>query len=372
MIRAANALTGRVNRMRRVRSRGAPGAVRIRLGVRVPRTTCATTLRLFAEALDDLGVDREAILRGSGIDPACLRDPDARIPPDQFERVWRMASEASGDPCIGLHAGERVRPRAVNLFGYLMLSSVTLREGLERVARFQRVLTGFPWLRLDDAGDPLRMRVGMENRDPEVRAIHAEYVAPLTLQMMSWVSESDVVPIEAHFAHAARADPSEYERVLRCPVKFQAPASELMLSADVLARESRHGNPRIAEAHEQLGAQLLALRQDPSSAGRVRRLLAEHLEGRPPGLAEVGRQLGMSARSLQRRLAEEGTSFRQVLDALRREIAREHLDARDTTIAEIAYLAGFSEVSAFTRAARRWFGATPAQLRRAEPTGGVR
>jgi AraC-like DNA-binding protein len=327
-------------------------------------TTSATTLCLFAEALADLGADWRGILRESGIDPSALADPEARIPQDCYERVWTVASKLTRDPCIGLHAGARVQPRAVNLFGYLILSSATLGEGLERVARFQGVLMDVPALIVDPSVDPVRVRVGMQCGDAEVRAIHAEYVALLVLGAASWVSESDVVPLGARFEHAARGDASEYERLLRCPVEFSAERSELLLSKQTLERESRHAHPRLAEVHEEFARRMLALREDASTSGRVRRELARSLEGGAPSIGLVAQRLAMSRRSLQRRLEEEGTGFRALLEDLRREVARAHLRSRDVAISEITWLTGFSEVSAFTRAVRRWFGHTPAELRR--------
>jgi AraC-like DNA-binding protein len=145
-------------------------------------------------------------------------------------------------------------------------------------------------------------------------------------------------------------------------VKFGAGQSELVLAAETLGRPSVHADPAlVAEG-------LLARERVPEFTRRVRRTLVERLESEAQDLAAVARRLGMSARSLQRRLAEEETSFRQVLDGVRRELARHHLERRATPIEAVAYLTGFSEVSAFTRAVRRWFGRTPARLR--EETGG--
>jgi AraC-like DNA-binding protein len=327
-------------------------------------TTSATTLRLFADALADLGVDWETILRASGIDPSSLKDPEARISQASFERVWVVASEVTRDPCIGLHAGARVHPRAVNLFGYLILSSATLGEGIARVARFQGVLLGSPMIAVDMSEDPVRLRVGMQEGNAEMCAVHAEYVALLALSSARWVSETDVAPERARFKHSVRGDPAEYERLLGCPVEFSAECSELLLSKETLARESRHANPRVAEVHEELARRMLALREDRSTTGRVRRELAGRLEGGAPSLGDVARRLAMSRRSLQRRLGEEGTRFSAVLEDLRRELTREHLQAGEAAISEIAWLTGFSETSAFTRAVRRWFGSSPAQLRR--------
>jgi AraC-like DNA-binding protein len=327
-------------------------------------TTSVTTLRLFSEALADLGADWESILSSCGIDPADLHDPEARIAQDCFQRVWIAARELTGDPCIGLHAGERIHPRAVNLFGYLMLSSATLGDGLRRVVRFQRVLTDQPWMAIDDSGSSVRIRIGIDADNEELRAIHAEYVAPLVVQMLSWVSETSIAPVEARFGHEPRGERSDYERILRCPVKFAAEQSDIVLTSETLERPSIHANERFAKLHLEFAEQLLADVTDTSVAAQTRRALAEDLESGAPGLPAIARRLGMSARSLQRRLSEERTSYHEVFETLRRDLTREHLEQHNTPIAEIAYLTGFSEVSAFTRAVRRWFDCPPAQLRR--------
>ncbi len=252
----------------------------------------------------------------------------------------------------------------MNLFGYLLLSSETVGEGVERVARYQQALTGVPWISIQPDESSLCMRVGMQHGDREIRAIHAEYVAGLALQMMSWVSETRIEPAEVRFAHAPRGEPAEYERILRSPVKFEADQSELVMSSRMRHKPSMHANSELARVHEELATELLARQVRDGVAHSVRRALAHQLESGPPELASVARELAMSARSLQRRLAEEETSFREVLDTLRRDLARRHLEHPSIPISEIAYLAGFSEVSAFTRATRRWFGRSPSQVRR--------
>jgi AraC-like DNA-binding protein len=146
-------------------------------------------------------------------------------------------------------------------------------------------------------------------------------------------------------------------------VGFSADRNELVLHAGTLDRPSVHANEALARVHEEFAERLLASEENAEVTRRVQRALAERLESAPPGLASVARQLGMSARSLQRRLAEEKTSFREVVEKLRRELARDHLERRRTPIAAVAYLTGFSDASAFTRAVRRWFGRTPARLR---------
>jgi len=327
-------------------------------------TIAATVLRLLVEALGELGVDWRALLIECEIDPDQLQDPDAQISQERFERVWIAAQAVTADPCIGLHAGEHIRAHAVNLFGYLMLSSATLGAGIRRVARYQQVLTKVPWIETDEGGDPNRLRIGAASGNDEFRAMHAEYVAALVPRMMGWVSDIEVVPRRVSFRHDARGPLAEYARVLHCEVRFGAEHSEIIFNAETLARPSQHAEANLARLHVEFAEQLLARQDDSEVAYRVRRLLAECLESGEADLRFVARELGMSARSLQRRLSHEGTTFSELLDGLRCAVAREHLERCQTPISGVAHLAGFSDVSAFTRAASRWFGATPARLRR--------
>ncbi len=327
--------------------------------------TTATTLRIFVDALADLDVAWEPMLRACDIDPALLDDPEARIPPDRFDRVWTTAARFADDPCIGLHAGAKIRPRAVNIFGYLLLSSATLGEGLRRVAAYQRALTSEPWIAiLEDDEECVRIRVGMEDGEEETRAIHAEYVALLILAFLSWVAGEEVDPLEAHFRHEARGPKDEYVRLLRSAVWFGCEENELVFTAGTLDRPSLHADPHIAQMHDEFAARLLAEAQQGSAIGRTRHALGVLLEGGSCDLNNVANRLRLSARTLQRRLSEEGSSFRDVVDSLRRDLALEHLQRRDTPICEVAYLEGFADVSAFTRAVRRWFDHTPGELRR--------
>jgi len=327
-------------------------------------TIAATVLRVLVEALEEMGIDWRAVLIDCEVDPEQLQDPDARVSQDSFEQIWIALQTLTDDPCIGLHAGERVRTHAVNLFGYLMMSSATLGDGVRRVARYQQVLADVPWIETDEDTASTRLRIGAAARGDDVRAMHAEYVAALVPRMMGWVSDSEVVPEGVSFRHDARGPLDDYARVLRCNVKFGAQHSEIVFNAATLVRPSQHAEENLARLHEDFAERLLARRDEENDVTyRVRRLLAECLESGEADLRFVARELGMSARSLQRQLSREGTKFSELLDGLRCEVAREHLARCQTPIAGVAHLAGFSDVSAFTRAASRWFGATPARLR---------
>src|SRR5262245_8708397 len=177
-------------------------------------TALASALRVFVDALRELGADWEGILRACEIDPAALLDPEARIPRANFDQVWVTAAERTGDPCIGLHAGERIHPRAVNVFGYLALSSSTLGEGLARIARYQALLAGRHWLRVTEEDGVARVGLAIEEPHGELQAIRAEYTSMLVLAFLAWVADRAVLALEVDFAHPPRGPVDDYARAL--------------------------------------------------------------------------------------------------------------------------------------------------------------
>ncbi len=293
-----------------------------------------------------------------------LDDSEARIPAELFDRFWLRAAEITGDPCFGLHVGEHIRPLAVNILGYLLLSSPTVRDGLERVIRYQRLIFGANWISLVDRGVSTLIRLEAGGADPLDIAVQTEYRSMIILKLLNWVTAVDFHAGEVRFRHPPLGDRSEYERIMGSPVKFQCKESELLVSKAGLDQPSVHANSEIARFHEEYAERHLADLEDQSTSRKVKTCLMSLLDRGPCELPEVARSLYMSARTLQRRLANEGTSFNAMLDSLRRDLSLHHLEKVDAALAEIAYVAGVSDSSAFSRAVRRWTGKTPLEYRR--------
>ena len=162
------------------------------------------------------------------------------------------------------------------------------------------------------------------------------------------------------FPHAAPADISEHHRVFGCPLKFGQSRSELVLTRRTLRLPLLKADPVLQSIVEaQVLALLAKLPKAEPTADTVRRFLAEELTNGQPKLEQLASRLHMSTRTLHRRLEQEGTNYRRVLTEVRHELAVRHLIERRLAIGEIAFLLGFSEVSAFHRAFRHWTGHAP-------------
>jgi AraC-like DNA-binding protein len=207
------------------------------------------------------------------------------------------------------------------------------------------------------------IRLNSGDFQEEALAQHTEYFTVLLLKLFGWVAGDDIRAAEVRFAHARLADEAEYQRVFRCPIRFRCPESTVLFSGAAIGRPSLNADPEIAKIHQEFAESQLAELEDESLARGVATHLASLLERGPCDLLSVAKRHHMSPRTLQRRLAEEGTTFQKILESLRRDLCLRQLKSASASLSEIAYLGGFADASSFNRAVRRWTGQTPHRYR---------
>lgn len=312
------------------------------------------------------GVDPAALRAATGFDPAVAADPDARIPLAVEEALWDEAARLSGDEAFGLHAAGLLRPGVFDVLDYAIRTAPTLRVSLERLARYNRLEHDVAVFETEDRGDVVRVEHAFRvaGRAPNRHA--SDFTIASIVVIGAQIAGEPVVPRRVELRHDAPSSAAAYARVFGVPVVFSAPVNAIELPSSVLDRPLAAADPGLSRVIERHAEALLAARPDPveSTAARVRRIAADALGEGDASLRRVAERLKTSERSLQRRLADEGVTFDAVLDDLRRELALRYLGDRKLAIAEVAYLLGYSEPSAFHRAFKRWTGATPSEVRR--------
>lgn len=313
------------------------------------------------------GLRPEELLRAADLDPAELADPDRRLPHSSIGRLWSELVARSADPDCGLHMAEWLVPEEyLDLLTYTCRSSPTLGDGYRRAARYFALLNQSVTLRVEEAGDAVHLIHSPPPYGPPQRQ-PVECILTMLLLQGRRALGSPFLPLRVSFAHAAPASTAEHRRIIGAPVRFLAPVSELVLPRNLCEQPQKGSDPRLcAVLLRQTEAELARL---PAGQGPLDRtqacvhgLLSESMT--EPSLEEVAARLRMSPRSLQRHLHAQGTSLRGVVETVRRDLALHHLAENQLAIGEIAFLLGFSEVSAFYRAFRRWTGRTPASYRR--------
>lgn len=192
-------------------------------------------------------------------------------------------------------------------------------------------------------------------------------LAAFARNMRKFVGSDLTIPFVS-FRHACRSDPARYDALFGCPVRFEADRDAIALSPDMLGQSNRLADVAISEfLKDHLETEFRSLDEDSSLANTLVHRLTPMLSDGLPQAADIARDLGMSERTLYRRLAEEGLTFRDVVGRAQSALAQDMLRDSNASIAEIAFLTGFSEQSTFSRAFKRWIGNTPAQFRRQAP-----
>ena len=305
------------------------------------------------------------LLQAVELDPDLLKNPENRIPYAKYVALYEYAAKLTGDDCFGLHIAERAVPQMFDLLGYVGMASLTMGEALERMARYYEIWSDGAAYELTTGGS--RVRLTYKIKDARVRECRHECEASFATPIMLCCKVAGVnwIPDEVGFHHRRPANTSEHERIFRVPVFFDQPVNELIFDRSYLDLPLTGGDPGLVSVLDRHAELLLAELPKPERlTDKVRRLLGDNLKGGDLGLGVLTRRLGMTGRTLQRKLREEGTSYQDLVNEVRCEFSKQYLQKSGMAIGEIAYSLGFSETSAFHRAFKRWTGMTPKEYRR--------
>jgi AraC-like DNA-binding protein len=315
------------------------------------------------KALQRSRVQPAPLCRAIGLEVGSLEDPNARVPAGLVTRLLALAEQRSLDPWIGLHAGERAEPRGP-LF-YMMLSSPRLMEGLRRAQHFSGLVIDTLHLTVRTQRD--QVSVVFDAGDPVFAASrHAmEYLLMAGISSLRHAVGANLCPREVYFRHPRTGKIDEAERVFGCPVHFGQPDDRHVFPLSTFWEVPRFANRAIADQIEKFATALserVAARTTVSEHAEraIRVLLASGVRATS---TSVARRLGMTSRTLQRKLAEEGTTFRALRDATLWEAVEVLLSNPSLKIEAIALSVGFSDVAAFSKAFRRWKGYPPTRHR---------
>src|SRR5215471_981703 len=314
--------------------------------------------------LEHQGLDAAPIARLPGID---VDDPDRRVLESTAEEAWRTAAALTQDEAIGVHLAGWLPRGALDLIEYAVRSSPSLASGLERLARYGSVMSDRYAARIETNEGRLLLVVD----DVGTSVLHrgrAEFALAVALKLARDVTGVRIVPLQVAFAHEPPDDVSEHRRFFGAPLHFGAGANTILLSAGDAARPLLEADAALSAIVRRRLDALMPQAGSPASAStslsmRVRRMLVEELGQTTITADSVAKALVLSRRTLTRRLSEEGTSFRAILDDVRAELSRALLQDRRLSIADVAFFLQYSEPAAFHRSFRRWTGQTPQQYR---------
>jgi AraC-like DNA-binding protein len=279
--------------------------------------------------------------------------------------LWHAAIEATGDPATALRVSTMVKPNTLGIIGYLASASESPRNAFELV----KGLTPLLWedfeceLETDDEVAFIRCDTGSKS---QVSRFTTEYAIGLTVTMSRLLAAARSGPLEARFSYSAPAYADDYERILRLPIRFDAGEDGVLFPISMMDSSNPSADAALRQLLERYAAdQLAKIQTHARFSERVRATILSMLPLGGLTADAVAAQLSLSNRTLRRRLQEEDTSYQEILDDVRAELASRYLTKEKRGIDEVAFLLGFSDPSAFTKAFRRWTGQTPADFVRA-------
>jgi len=336
-----------------------------------PRRSEPTIAAGFARALMELAVEkgasRAALAERSGIDPGELEDQDNRIAYAKYVALMRAGQELARDPALALHFGEAFEMAQLSIVGLIGSACETIAGAFAQLNRYGRLIAD-----IDSPGD--RLVLAHENGQiwlVDTRANPNDFPELTESSFARMVCTSrrfgDAQLINAvHVTHPEPSYVAEYDRIFQVPVVFASDRNALLMNGDAfldikVPLPSRYVFGVLSERAEAL---LKSLENSKTTRGRVESVLMPILHTGEAGMETVAAKMALSRQMLFRRLKAEGTTFEKVLDGLRHRLALDYLSGRKVSVNETAYLVGFSEPAAFSRAFKRWTGTSPRALRK--------
>lgn len=331
---------------------------------RVP-TIQAKAVEKIVRAAANYGVTAQSLYDAAALSPDILVDPDNRIPFAQLVALYERAAALTGDDAFGLHVGENVDPKAFDVLGYSVINSLAFGAALDRMVRYNSLWTNGSGFTVEIEKTNSTIIYTYHDDSITERRHDAEMTFAAIAALGRLVTAADWYPTSVSFQHSQPRHTAEHERIFRCPIQFDAGANEFVFDSSALELPLVKADPGLCAVLDRHAEELLAkYPRDDTLIERARTLIKDELNGGEASLERVAEQLGMSGRTLQRKLREHGTSHQELLDQMRKDLAMRYLREPEMAICEVAYLLGFSESSALHRAFKRWTGLTPSEFRR--------
>ena len=335
---------------------------RIRLG-----DLTVGSLQSLCAAMRSHGCDPAALLCDYGLDAVRLAEPRGRLSIPRYMRLGHAAIQLTGNPALGLHMGRHARLADFGLAGVTAAQAPTVREAARTLTRFEllyaRNCRGQSSFHEDAQGGWMRF-YSISPYNTYNRFVVDSILAGWHSQLSSLCQQSlSIEKVQIEFPPPPYAD--RYSEFFGCPVEFNAELNQLRLSHSALAQKGLDHSPHTwRELLHLCERELEQLTRTHSLQERITLILGPMLHGREPDLQGIARQLQLPTWTLRRKLAEEGTQFRTILNETRRDLAMAYIRDTELRFGEIAYLLGFSSAEAFQRAFKRWSGQTPGEFRR--------
>lgn len=316
-------------------------------------------------------LDTSAMLRNAGISPDLLKAPGARVSSAQFSRLMQVIWHDLQDELMGMGPRQH-KPGTFATMCTLLMEHSTLASGLERAYQFSQLFDNPVCMHLEHDSASARLVLDIDGPILDPHYFLRESLLVIWHRLFSWLIGQAITLDEARFAYPEPAHVDEYRHIFHCPLTFGAERTELVFNERFLAAPIIRDRPEMKRFLKTSPADLLARPDEGNSfTGKIRALIGRDFSQSLPDFEWIASELHVSPQTLRRRLKQENTSFQEIKDLLRRDLAIYYLGKGDRAINDIALQVGFTEPSTFHRAFKKWTGMTPGAWREQEEEAGA-
>jgi len=318
-------------------------------------------IRLLFDYLERHNVDAARLLGEAK--PDVRADAAKRYTVEQWRDWLALAAAELGDDLLSLHLGQSITPAHLGIVGYVLQSCPTLGAALQRLEAFESLISNVAYVKTNRSGGEIA--IGWTDAKTTLGRLVDETAMTAYVQFGRHLTGKTNVLKRIDFVHERPAEAARYEDYFRCEVRFSQPENCIVIADSVLELPLQQADSSLLDIIEKQAVDLMAGRAAGTELLRsVRSIIVQLSCEGDLDIERAASRLNMSSRTLHRRMAEEGIHFRMLCNETRCELAKEYLKNRRMTLGEIAWLLGYTEQSAFSRAFRRWTGMPPANWRK--------
>ena len=325
-------------------------------------------VRQYLRTAEDYGLSATGLLQKANIDPDLLSLGMQRITGESFQTLIRIIRLETGDPLLGLKSSRYVHPGSYSIMGYIVMNCTTMQEAMEITPAYEQLVGDMGVTHFEKTADGAAMIWRCQYRDPLIRPIMMNNVLGSWVRFARYlVGKENHTPVRICFSHE---DPGaefhqDFQELFRCPVEFNADRTCLVTNQETNALQIQQpADPELRQTLEMHAMKLMSESPRQNVTREVLSLLEKMLPYGPVNQEKIARQLGISTKTLQRKLLQEDTGYQQLLDRYRRETAMHKLRHTNMSVQNIADLLGFSEPRSLSRKFREWTGKTPGEVRK--------
>jgi AraC-like DNA-binding protein len=325
-------------------------------------STIAAYAFAIATALEQSGVDPKGIFDQCDVPLQTTTDPLLRLTNIEISRLFKASVEATQDPTFGLRVGQSMHPGNLHALGYALMASTSLRDYAQRLVNYYKIVSQSANIHIAESADEFRI-VTVVGASDICWETHDAFSA-LLVRFIRFIYNPDFNPLRVELMRPEPASHIQaYVDYFQCDILFDSPNVVFAIASDLVDKPLPGASKELAQMHDQTTMQYLKRMEKQDIINRVRTMIVEELSASAITKQRVADKLCMSSRSLQMKLAAKDTSFQEILDGTRHSLALGYMEQSAISITEAAYLLGFSDVSNFTRAFKRWTGKSPRDYR---------